>query len=519
MNIELCRAEEVAQALGIKLDTLYRYARKGRLRGIKVGKSWRFLHADIQEFLQEHQYQVKPADYAKPPEIQPTLLPDILRRATLESRVQRAITCANAEASYADLDQASNLLADCLLSHGVVPGDRVLLLLSSSLEFITGCFAVWKAGAILVAEDPSIKDQDLCAILRDCAPQALIVDQAVAERLEVRRHGLENLRVVYVKDQPSKLSGLDGVRVESLDTAMKNVTSPALLRFNSASPDDIATITYTSSAPGRPRGVMNTHENWLAGAAFTAESHALTKQDVLILPTRLHQSLAMRQILAYVAAGARIILASDLNQAVKSMKDQRPSALAIQPDGVKRLLDEFSPSLHRLAGSLRYVEIGSAPLEEAVFQALRRLLPETPIRLSCNLTEAQACFLEAGANGSLNRICRLAPTLALSIVDAQRQEVRPGPVRPDLVERPRPDERSLGPVGGRDVHAQDRRLLYRGQGRVGPARRDNPAVGRGRNSANPRAQRQSSRSRSRPSPSCHGGGLRCGGAVGRGRRV
>ena len=426
MNIELCGAEEVAQFLGIQVDTLYRYARKGRIRGMKVGKSWRFLHADIQGFLQELQYRVAPAEYAKPAEVHPTLLPDILGRATRENGLQRAIACGGAEASYTDVEKASNLLADCLLSHGVVPGDRVLILLSNSLEFIAGSFAVWKAGAVLVAEDPLIKDQDLCAVMQDCAPQALIVDRAVAERLDVRRHGLENLRAVYVKGQTFGLPGLDGVRVESLDTALENETSPALLRFNSASPEDIATITYPGGVAGRGKGVMNTHANWLAGAAFTLEYLGLTKQDVLVLPVPMHQSLAMRQMLAYVMAGAQIIVSSDTSQAVRLVKDQRPTALTLRPGEVKRLVDEFSPALQKLAGSLRYVEIGSAPLEEGRFESLRRLLPETPIHLSRNLTEAQACFLGAGADGSLNRIRRVPPTLAFSIVDDQKQEARPG---------------------------------------------------------------------------------------------
>jgi excisionase family DNA binding protein len=426
MNIELCCAEEVAHALGIQLDTLYRYARKGRIRGMKVGKSWRFLNADIQEFLQQHQYSAKTVEDSQPTQVQPSLLPDILRHAALQSGVQRAITCGGAEASYADLDRASDLLADRLLSHGVVPDDRVLILLSNSLEFIAACFAVWKAGAIVVAEDPAMRDQDLCLTLRDCSPQALMVDRAVAERLDARRHGLEDLRVVYVKDQTFGLSGLDGLRVESLNSALENKTSPALLRLNNSSPDDTATITYPGGAAGRGQGVMNTHKNWLAGAAFTAEYLGLTKQDILLLPLPLHQSLAMRQMLAYVRAGARIILASDLDQGLKLLKDQPPSALALRPDSVKPLLEGSSPPLQELAASLRYVEIGSALLEEGRFESLRRLLPNTPIHASCNLTEAQAAFLKAGPDGLLNRISRLPPTLSLSIVDEHRREVPPG---------------------------------------------------------------------------------------------
>jgi long-chain acyl-CoA synthetase len=426
MNIELCRAEEVADALGIKLDTLYRYARKGRIRGMKVGKAWRFLHTDIQDFLREHEYVVKPAESPQRNEIIPTLLPDILRRAALELGVQRAIACGGAEASYADMDKASNLLADSLLSRGVVPGDRVLMLLSNSLEFVAGCFAIWKAGAVVVAEDPAIADDSLRAVMRDCAPQALIVDRAVAERLDVRRHGLGNLRAVYVGGQTFTLPGLDGVRVESLDTALENRTSPVLLRFNSSSPDDLATLTYIGSGAGRARAVMNTHENWLAGAAFTVEYLGLTRRDILVLPMPLHQSLALRQMLAYVRAGARVLLASDLGQALKLMTDQRATALALRSGQVKRLLEKFSPALQKLAGSLRYVEIGSEPLEERHLEALRRLLPRTLIHLSYNLTEAQPGFLKAGPKGALNGGCRVASSLALHIVDEHRREVRPG---------------------------------------------------------------------------------------------
>jgi long-chain acyl-CoA synthetase len=415
MNIELCCAEEVAHALGIQLDTLYRYARKGRIRGMKVGNSWRFMHADIQAFLQQHQYGATFVEVSHPAQVRPSLLPDILRRAALQSGVQRAITCGGAEASYADLGTASDLLADRLLSHGVVPDDRVLILLSNSLEFIAGCFAVWKAGAIVVAEDPFIQDQNLRLILRDCAP-----------RLDVRRHGLENLRVVYVKDQTFQLPRLDGVRVESLDSALAGNTSPALIRLNSSSADDVAVITYPDGASGRIRGVMNTHENWLAGAAFAADYLGLTKQDILLLPLPLHQSLALRQMLAYIMAGARIILASDLDQALQCIKDQSPSALALRTDSMKLLLEKSSPSLQDLAGSFRYVEIGSAPLEEGKFESLRRLLPNTLIHPSCNLTEAQAAFLNTGPDGSLNRIGRLPPTLSLTLVDEHRRPVPPG---------------------------------------------------------------------------------------------
>jgi acyl-CoA synthetase (AMP-forming)/AMP-acid ligase II len=125
-------------------------------------------------------------------------------------------------------------------------------------------------------------------------------------------------------------------------------------------------------------------------------------------------------------AGARILLAGDLPQALQFVKDPRPSALALGPDGVKLLLEKFAPALQKLAGSLRHLDIASAPFQQGELQPLCRLLPETLIHLNCNLTEAQAGFLKVGADGLLHGICRVAPTLTLRIVDEQGREARPG---------------------------------------------------------------------------------------------
>lgn len=427
MNIELCRAEEVADALGIKLDTLYRYARKGRIRGMKVGKAWRFLQADIQEFLQQHEYRVKTAEPVVRDQIKPTLLPDMLRRAAMESGVRRSLGCGGVEASFGDLDRASNLLADSLLGRGVVPGDRVMILLSNSLEFVAACFAVWKAGAIVVAEDPTIPDQGFCQVMQDCRPEALIVERSVAERLEARRHGLEDVRVVYVKGRTFRLPGLGGVRVDSLDTVLENKTSPVILRLNSASPEDVATLTYhTGGVTGQAKGVMNTHKNWLSGVAFTAEYLGLTQQDTHVLPLPPHESLALRQVLACVWTGARILLASDLEHALKLLKNQTPTALTLRPFQVKALLEKHSPAVQRLAGTLRFLQIGSGPIEDECIESLRRLLPRTLIHRNRNLTEAHSVFFGPGTSGSQIGSFRTAPALALSIVDEHGRRLPAG---------------------------------------------------------------------------------------------
>jgi excisionase family DNA binding protein len=252
MKIELHSAEEVAVTLGVELDTLYRYARKGRIHGMKVGKAWRFLDADIREFLQQQRYSVKPTA------IKTRRLADILRRRTAESGPQGGIACHGVEASYAEVDAAADLLAGSLQGNGVAPGGRVVIVLPNCLEFVVGCFAVWKAGAIPVPEDPLIRDEDLRQVLEECAPQALIVDRSVAERLSGQRAGLENVGVVYIKNRTCSMSCLGNARVESLDAVLEGKAEPKVFRFNNPIPAKLAAIDFAGVMTGQPAGVTST---------------------------------------------------------------------------------------------------------------------------------------------------------------------------------------------------------------------------------------------------------------------
>jgi long-chain acyl-CoA synthetase len=420
MNLKLHSAQEVADLIGIKLDTLYRYVRSGRVRGMKIGKSWKFSESDLQEFIQQHR-QDGPASQPKA-----LLLPDILSNAATMPGTQAGITFQGAEISYAEIHARAARLADSLLAEGLRPGDRVLLLLPSCIEFVISCFAVWKAGGVLVPEDPAIKSENLAHILQDSTPSALIVDRAVAERLDSVAQALEKVKVIFVKDRTFALSGLDHLQVESLDAVLEGEVEARVNHFPHGRPTDVASISYTSGTTGRPKGVMHTHESWLAGVSFTKDYHGLTHRDTIVIPLPLHHGLAFRQILAYVLAGAPILLASDIYQALKLMRDRRPSAAVLVPAGVNILIDHFVPVLQELAPSLRYLEIGSAPLGADRFNHLRRLLPSTFIHLPYGLTEARVGFLKAGSDGMLNRIAKIATGLDLQLIDEQGAKATPG---------------------------------------------------------------------------------------------
>ena len=232
--------------------------------------------------------------------------------------------------------------------------------------------------------------------------------------------------VVYVRGRGAARSGLNGVRAQSLEQVFRSREPVNTVRFNGSSPDDVASITYTSGATGAPRGVMNTHQSWLAGAAFARDFRGLSNRDAIVIPSPVYGGLAFRQILAYVLTGAKIVLTRDADHALRLMKETRPSATVLASGDVGLLVERYSRLLRELAPSLRYMEIGLGPLDFTRFEALRLLLPHTRIHVPYGLAEARVGFLTPGPDRKLNRLTKIAPNVDVTVVNESRVKVPRG---------------------------------------------------------------------------------------------
>ena len=85
--------------------------------------------------------------------------------------------------SFADIARGSNKLANLLLAHGVVPGDRVAILLPQRPETAISHVAIYKAGMIAVPLFTLFGPDALEFRLADSGARALITDTAIMPAL------------------------------------------------------------------------------------------------------------------------------------------------------------------------------------------------------------------------------------------------------------------------------------------------------------------------------------------------
>src|SRR6266568_4540066 len=79
------------------------------------------------------------------------------------------------EVSYGELAALANRAGNALLSQGVSRGDRVLIVLPDSAEFVAAFFGAAKIGALAVPVNPFARSSDYIHYIENSEPQAAIV--------------------------------------------------------------------------------------------------------------------------------------------------------------------------------------------------------------------------------------------------------------------------------------------------------------------------------------------------------
>ena len=192
--------------------------------------------------------------------------------------------------TYAEVDAASNRVANGLRRRGIEAGDRVALMLPNCPEFLLAWLALAKLGAVAVPMNPAYKSPEALDVLRHSGARMAIAVDEQSELLASVRGDCPDLEELL---PPTAL--VDG---ESDQLGPTDVSD-----------DDVAVFIYTSGTTGAPKAVMQTHRTYvLTGQAFPWWT-GLTDQDRLMTPLPLfHINAQAYSWMGTLGAGASLVL-------------------------------------------------------------------------------------------------------------------------------------------------------------------------------------------------------------------
>ena len=183
--------------------------------------------------------------------------------------------------SYRDMNKMADSIAAALVEMGVKKGDRVGMFMPNIPQFVPAYFGILKAGAVVVAVNPTYPVEEILMPVNDAAIEVMFCMSRFYGKLkEVRaKSGLKKIIVTNIKEAlPPVLRVLftlakekkEGDRVDTLDAG--DVWMPDLFKKYANSPkpkidiqpDDTALFQYSGGTTGVPKGAVAMHRNIVA---------------------------------------------------------------------------------------------------------------------------------------------------------------------------------------------------------------------------------------------------------------
>lgn len=194
--------------------------------------------------------------------------------------------------SYKELLEETEALAGYLHHHGVRKGDRVLLYMQNSPQYVIAYYAILRADAVVIPVNPMNRSAELEHYIADTGAKICLAGQELAGFIAplVGETNLEQVVAAaystYVRRptdldlpaevaaEPQSFNGKGCVRWED---ALNAGHQPG---EHTAGPEDWAVFPYSSGTTGAPKGCMHVHRGVMATAVHRAYWNLSTSDSV-----------------------------------------------------------------------------------------------------------------------------------------------------------------------------------------------------------------------------------------------
>ena len=253
-----------------------------------------------------------------------------------------SVVCDQKSLTYDDLRKETLRIAASLESLGIASGDRVVLLLNDSPEFIASFIAIASSGAIAVPINMGLQLDEQQLILNDCGASVALVESSLSDTLlrnpQKRLPKLKEVIVVCRGDDNQSISQPEdpksnetGPRIQTLPDLLSETEGRPAPEFPLAGEQTPAFILYTSGSTGEPKGALHSQAHiFYTNDTFCREVLNLKPNDRLFSSSRLPFAYGLGNSLSFPL----------LNSATTILCRQKPSA-----EVISRILVDHKPTV------------------------------------------------------------------------------------------------------------------------------------------------------------------------------
>lgn len=275
--------------------------------------------------------------------------------------------------TYAELSALTNRAGNALRELGVSRGDRVLIALPDSAEFIASFFGAAKIGAVAVPVNPFARSVDYIHYIHDSEPRAAIVHAEALEAFLPASSKRAQMPIVAVAEGRVEARGVSCAIWDEWIASASDALAPA-----DSSSGDPALILYTSGSGGTPKGAVHRHSDLLITTRGYAQGVlGLRADDVTFSTSKLFFAYGLGNGMYFpLAFGASTLLNPKRPTAahtIEMVSQHRPTIFFSVPTFYAALLRETETASHRLDfSSVRQCVSAGETLPAEIFERWKR---------------------------------------------------------------------------------------------------------------------------------------------------
>ncbi|MBR5982797.1 MAG: long-chain fatty acid--CoA ligase [Bacteroidales bacterium] len=241
----------------------------------------------------------------------------------------------------ADYRRYSYMCAASLIDAGMQKGDKIISISQNLPHWNILDMAIAMAGLVHVPVYPTLNNNELEFIMRDCGAKMVFVSNAklYAKVKQVVENLEEKPRIFTFTDVPEA----DNWTTLMIDSRSREAELKKLIeeRKKEISEDDVFSLVYTSGTTGNPKGVMLSHKNILSNSyGVRPVIPAVYKQRAVSFLPLCHIYERMMNY-AFQIKGISIYYAESLGTIMRDVQDVKPHIFNMVPRVAEKFYDKI----------------------------------------------------------------------------------------------------------------------------------------------------------------------------------
>jgi acyl-CoA synthetase (AMP-forming)/AMP-acid ligase II len=332
--------------------------------------------------------------------------------------------------TFREWDERSNRLANALKNQGIGHGDRFAILARNCVEWMEIYAAAAKGGQVAVPIMFRLAPPEIEYIVKHADCRALIVAEEFVESVETmkRRLPIPEENYIYLGDRkmPPGYFGYETLMTEGSSKKPSAVVDG----------EDVWTFMYTSGTTGRPKGVVRTHESYIAQYVLNDINIGVRPEDrvMLVMPMCHVNSIFYSFAYAYVGASCFVynMVSFDPEDLLRTIDQEKITFTSLVPTHYIMMLSLPDHVKNRYdVSSIRQLLISSAPARKDTKLDIMKYFRNAELWEAYGSTEAGLVTLlrpeeQMKKLGSIGK--EIFGTDRIKILDENRRPVPPGEI-------------------------------------------------------------------------------------------